>query len=177
MKYHVTPTNHELVMRNEDFIISKTDTKGLITYTNRIFIEFAKYTEDELLGKQHNIVRHPDMPRAIFKLLWSTIQSGKELFAYIKNLSKDGSFYWVYANVTPVYDVNKKLIGYFSVRRKPNLAALKIIIAIYKKMLEIEKRVGTKDGMTASTEYLNNILKKENISYEKYIYLMHLNAK
>lgn len=91
----ITPTRNERVMREDDFIVSKTDLKGRITYGNEIFIEFSGYTEQELLGSQHNIIRHPDMPRAAFKLAWDTIQAGREFFAYVKNMSKDGGFYSV----------------------------------------------------------------------------------
>jgi len=75
MKKPITPTSVEKVMREDDFIVSKTDLKGRITYGNRVFVEFSGYEEEELLGAQHNIIRHPDMPRAVFKLLWDTIQN------------------------------------------------------------------------------------------------------
>ena len=100
----ITPTNEEKVMREGDLIVSKTDIKGRITYGNRTFNEFSGFTENELLGTQHNIIRHPDMPRAVFKLLWDRLQAGQEVFAFVKNISKDGSFYSVLANVTPSYD-------------------------------------------------------------------------
>ena len=84
MKYgNIAPTQQERVMREQDFLVSKTDLKGRITYGNRIFIEFSGYSEAELLGKQHNIVRHPDMPRGVFKFLWDTIQQKRECFAYV----------------------------------------------------------------------------------------------
>jgi len=79
-------------MREDDFIVSKTDLKGRITYGNRIFIEFSGYAESELVGSQHNIIRHPDMPRGVFKFLWDTIQAKEECCAYVKNMAKDGSF-------------------------------------------------------------------------------------
>ena len=85
----IVPTSKERIMREGDFIVSKTDLKGRITYGNRIFIEFSGYSEAELIGTQHNIIRHPDMPRAVFQLLWDTIEQGKENFAYVKNMSKD----------------------------------------------------------------------------------------
>jgi PAS domain S-box-containing protein len=113
----ITPTNEEKVMREGDLIVSKTDIKGRITYGNRTFNEFSGFKENELLGTQHNIIRHPDMPRAVFKLLWDRIQAGQEVFAFVKNICKDGSFYWVLANVTPSYDAQGTLLGYFSVRR------------------------------------------------------------
>ncbi len=96
MKNKIQPTQQERVMRNDDFIVSKTDIKGRISYANKIFIEFSGYSQDELLNSQHNIIRHPDMPRAVFHLLWKTLQDGREFNGYVKNLSNDGGFYWVF---------------------------------------------------------------------------------
>ncbi len=111
----VVPNSRERVMRAEDFIVSKTDLTGRITYGNRIFMEYSGYSERELIGTQHNIIRHPDMPRAVFQLLWDTLAKEQEIFAYVKNMSKDGGFYWVFANVTPSYDQNGNVVGYYSV--------------------------------------------------------------
>lgn len=169
MKNKITPNNREKVMRENDFIVSKTDLKGRITYGNRIFIEFSGYTEEELIGTQHNIIRHPDMPRAVFKLLWDTISSGKECFAYVKNLAKDGSFYWVFANVTPSYDDNGNIIGYLSVRRKPKASGVKVMTEVYKAMLEAEEKAGAKNAMDASTKLLVDILNEKGMSYEELV--------
>jgi len=159
-------------MRKEDFIVSKTDLSGRITYGNRIFIEFSGYTEKELLGAQHNIIRHPDMPRAVFQLLWDTIQAGKEIFAYVKNMSKDGGFYWVFANVTPSYDVNRNLVGYYSVRRKPNPKAIEVVSGLYQVMLAEEQRVGAKDAIATSTQILVDTLTEKGLSYEELIFAL-----
>jgi len=169
MKNKVTPTAVERVMREDDFIVSKTDLKGRITYGNRIFMEFSGYAEAELLGTQHNIIRHPDMPRAVFKLLWDTIQSGSECFAYVKNMAKDGSFYWVFANITPSYDQANKMTGFLSVRRKPKAESVRIISEIYKTMLDKENRAGAKDAMAVSTAYLVNLLAEKGMSYEEFV--------
>lgn len=162
---NVTPNNHELVMKEEDFIVSKTDLKGRIIYCNEIFIQFAGLNEDELLGQPHNIIRHPDMPKLIFKFLWERVQNKQEIFAYVKNLSADGSYYWVYANVTTSVDENDKPIGYYSVRRKPNIDNLNIVIDLYKKLLEEEKR----GGIEASNAYLTNLLQEHGMSYDEFI--------
>ena len=124
MKNAITPTTREIVMQENDFIVSKTDLKGRITYANRVFMRIAGYAERELLNVQHNIIRHPDMPRGVFRLLWNVIENGQECFAYVKNLAKNGDYYWVFANVTMDYDANGKPIGYFSVRRKPSRAGI-----------------------------------------------------
>lgn len=169
MKYKVTPTAQELVMREENFIVSKTDLKGRITYANRTFMEFAGYTEEELLYKQHNIIRHPDMPRGVFKFLWDTIQGGQEFWGYVKNMTKSGAHYWVIANVTSSVDAKGNAIGYYSVRRKPKAEGVRTSAALYKIMIEAEQRAGTRDAIRASQEILQNFLAKENTSYEHFI--------
>jgi PAS domain S-box-containing protein len=169
MKQKITPTSVEKVMREDDFIVSKTDLKGRIIYGNRIFIEFSGYTEKELLGTQHNIIRHPDMPRAVFKLLWDTIQDKCECNAYVKNMSKDGSFYWVFANITPSFDKDGNVIGYFSVRRKPKTSAVKTATDLYRSMLEAEQRAGARDAITASTSILTNLLAEKGLSYDELV--------
>jgi len=152
-------------MKKDDFIVSKTDQKGRITYCNKIFMEVAEYSEAELLGKPHNIVRHKDMPKSVFKLLWSRIESGEEIFAYVINKTKNNNAYWVYANVTASVDVNGKIIGYYSVRRYPNPKALEIIKPLYAKMLEAE----AKGGVEAGTKVLMDTLQDKGVSYDEFI--------
>lgn len=156
-------------MRENDFIVSKTDLKGRITYGNRIFMEFSGYSEKELVGVQHNIIRHPDMPRGVFKFLWDTIGQGKECCAYVKNLAKDGSFYWVFANVTPDYGRNGQCNGYFSVRRKPSKAGVDVMTDVYRAMLQEEQKAGPRDAMDASLGWLVNVLTQKGVSYEELI--------
>ncbi|HNV58991.1 MAG TPA: PAS domain-containing protein [Rhodoferax sp.] len=169
MKYKVTPTQNELVMREDDFIISKTDLKGRITYCNRVFIEFAGYTEAELLGAQHNIVRHPDMPRGVFKFLWDTLGAGNECFAFVKNMSRDGSFYWVLANVTPNLSERGEVEGYFSARRKPSRGAVSAMSDLYRQMLAEEQRAGSRDACDASLALLTTVLTQKGVSYEQFV--------
>jgi PAS domain S-box-containing protein len=169
LKRDITPTSVEKVMREDDFIVSKTDLKGRLTYGNRIFIEYSGYSEAELLGSQHNIIRHPDMPRAVFKLLWDTIASGHECFAYVKNMARDGSFYWVLANVTPSYDLEGRMIGYLSVRRKPKPEAVKVVDGLYKSMLAAEKQAGARDAIAASSKILADLLTSKGMSYEEFV--------
>lgn len=159
------PNDHERVFEASEIVVSKTDTKGRITYGNDLFIELSGYKELELLGAHHNIVRHPDMPRVIFKFLWDYIKKGEEINAYVKNLSKDGSYYWVFANVTPSFDHKNQVVGYYSVRRKPKVEALGVIKPLYKQLLEIEKS----QGMEGSERHLQEILNQQGKSYEEYI--------
>jgi len=155
----------ERMMNENDFIVSKTDLKGKITYCNRIFMDMAEYTEEELLGQPHNIIRHPDMPKAVFKLLWDRIQKKEEVFAYVINQTKDKNSYWVFANVTASLDVRGNIIGYYSVRRKPNPKAIEIIKPLYAQMIQAEKT----GGMEASTKILLDLLEAKGMGYDELI--------
>jgi PAS domain S-box-containing protein len=157
--------NKEIVMQENDFIVSKTDTAGKITYCNQIFMSIAGYKEAELMGKNHNIIRHPHMPKIAFKLAWDLIQNKKEFFGFVKNMTKSGAFYWVFANITPDFDENSNIIGYTSVRRKPSAKAIETIIPIYKKLIELENQ----GGMKASQTFLENFLHEQNTSYDDLI--------
>ncbi len=159
------PNNRERIMQDDDFIVSKTDTKGRITYCNEIFMDMAQMRESELLGKPHNVVRHPDMPKIVFKLLWEYVRKGDEIFAYVKNLSADGSYYWVLANVTPSYDQNGNIIGYYSVRIKPSQRAMDVIKPLYEKLRSLENS----GGIAASEAYLNNLLNEKGVSYDEFV--------
>ncbi|MCB1940061.1 MAG: PAS domain-containing protein [Rhodocyclaceae bacterium] len=170
MKRAITPSSVERKMRNDDFIVSKTTPKGIITYCNPIFVEFSGYTEEELIGTQHNIIRHPDMPRAAFKLVWDTIGSGKEVFAYVKNMSKDGSFYWVFAHITPDLDAAGTVVGYTSVRRCPKPSAVQTIDGVYKKMIDAEKAAGARGAIAAGTAVLVSVMEEMGMGYEQLVF-------
>jgi PAS domain S-box-containing protein len=152
-------------MRDEDFIVSKTDLKGRITYCNQIFMDMAEYSEDELLGKPHSIIRHPDMPKAVFRYLWETIPKKQEVFAYVINKGKNGNDYWVYANITATLDDRGNIVDYYSVRRRPNPKALEVIIPLYKKMVSVEKS----SGVDASFKVLTDILQEKGVTYDELI--------
>ena len=121
MKTTVIPTKTERFFKEDDIIVSKTDVKGRITYANQSFCHMADYSEAELLGQPHSIIRHPDMPRAVFKLLWDTVLVRREIFAYVKNMSRNGDYYWVFAHVTPSFDAKGNVIGFHSSRRVRNV--------------------------------------------------------
>ncbi len=169
MKAKITPTQHEIVLGESDIIISKTDLKGRITYVNRVFMRIANYPEKDLLHVQHNIVRHPDMPRGTFKLLWDTLEAGQEFFGYVKNITADGHYYWVYANVTPDMDEQGRVIGYFSVRRKPRPSAVAAIQPIYREMLEVERQAGSARAPGASVAFLSEKLGRLGTTYDRFI--------
>lgn len=146
-------------------IVSETDKNGIITLANDVFQEVAGYTESELVGANHNIVRHPDMPRACFNLVWSTIKAGKEIRAYVINQAKNGDHYWVLATVTPTAD------GYRAERIAPNPTVVNDVIApLYKQMRDKEAETNYDDaGMEASTRILLDVLEEKGMSYDELI--------
>lgn len=158
--------NREKNLSDEEFIVSKTDTQGRILYGNKTFIKYSGYEEHELLNRSHSILRHPDMPKVVFNLLWERLKNGKEIFAYVKNLCKDGSFYWVLANITVTKDRDGKVVDYHSVRRKPSPKAMEVIPSLYEKLLYEEKHLGT----NASMKLLSTTLEKMGKSYDDFIF-------
>lgn len=168
-KRQITPTSQERIMLDDEIIVSKTDVKGRITYGNTTFLKYAGFPEKDLIGTQHNIIRHPDMPRGVFKLFWDTLQKGEEIFAYVKNISMDGSYYWVLANVTPSMDEHGQVLGYYSVRRKPNPKAISIVNGLYRTMLSAEHSAGSRDAIDASMKVLQDHLRQQNTTYEQMI--------
>ena len=163
-------TGIERSMKPEEIIVTKTDLSGKITYGNRTFFKFADYTEAECLGVQHNLVRHPEMPRSIFYLAWQTIKAGEELFAYINNRSKNGDFYWVFAHMTPSFDAGGGITGYHSNRRAPNKTVIKdSILPLYRELLAIERASGSpKDGMEKAADHVRAMLDSGRTTFNKY---------
>ncbi len=168
-------TGKERTFPETEFIVSKTDRKGIITYGNDVFINICGYTEAELLDAPHNIVRHPAMPRCVFKLLWDTIEAGREIFAYVVNRAKNGDHYWVNAHVTPWFDPAGNITGYHSNRRVVNRTVLtEVIEPTYAKLLEEENRhPSRKEGMVASTALLLDVIGKAGFSgYDEFFHAL-----
>ncbi|MDD4855379.1 MAG: PAS domain-containing protein [Sulfuricurvum sp.] len=122
-------------------LITETDTRGVITFINRKFTEMTLYTKEEAIGQSHNILRHPDMPKAAFEGMWKIIKGGKTWEGYVKNLRKDGRYYWVVVNIVPKLDESGEVIGYIASRKMPDRIRLKTIINQYKQMIDEEKGV------------------------------------
>ena len=123
----------------QGLIVSSTDLKGIITYANRKFCNIAGYTKEELSGKNHNIVRHPDMPKAAFQEVWDTISEGKDWTGIVKNLRKDGRYYWVYSHISPVFS-DGVITGYTAARRPASASEISEIIPVYRDLIEKESR-------------------------------------
>lgn len=121
-----------------ELIVSQTDVPGNITMCNEAFVHMSGWSREELMGAPHSILRHPDMPKAAFADLWTTIEQGKRWSGYVKNLRRDGGFYWVYATVIPKI-VDGVVVGHTSVRREPSRDKVEELAAVYVTMLAEER--------------------------------------
>lgn len=165
------PTGRVVTFGDDELIVSKTDLRGRITYANHVFERVSGYREDELIGAPHSILRHPAMPRCVFKLLWDTIARGEEIFAYVLNLAKNGDEYWVFAHVTPSHDVTGKHVGYHSNRRAPYADALASVKPLYATLLAEERKGTTRDaGMEAATKLLVRTLSERTVDYSQFVF-------
>ncbi len=158
-----TPLDIEIPLDPKRYIVSETDAKGRITYCNDYFMEVSGYNNEELIGTPHNIVRHPDMPRVVFKLLWETISAGKNINALVKNLAKDGRYYWIFTEFEIRKDTDTgEIIGYHAARKSISKHVIEIIADLYAELLEIEKN----DSVDAAQVYLINFLKEKGDDME-----------
>ena len=160
------PKDEEIQLDPKRYIVSKTDAKGIITYGNDYFVEISGYSEAELIGQPHNIVRHPDMPKVVFKLMWDRIQSGQSIMAVVKNMAKDGRYYWVVTEFEHKKDkLTNEVIGYTAFRKAAPKDAVKTMEPIYKKLREIEET----SGVEAAEQYLLGFLEDKGVSYDEFI--------
>jgi len=163
---HPTPIDHEIKLNSKRYIVSKTDPKGIIEYGNDYFVEVSGYTESELIGQPHSIIRHPDMPKVVFKMMWDRINQGKNIMAIVKNLAKDGSYYWVVTEFEPKFDpITGDIVSHTAFRKAAPEDAVKAIEPIYAKLVEIEKE----GGMEASEKYLRGLLDEQHKTYDEFI--------
>lgn len=159
-------TGKEIKVSDQKHIESRTDSLGVIEYVNDYFLEISGYSEAELIGRPHNVVRHPDMPKVLFKMIWKRINKGENIRAIIKNLAKDGRYYWVITEFEPKIDpVTNIIISHTAFKRHVSQKTISTITPIYQKLLEIEE----KHNMQASEDYLLEYLEKNNTTYDELI--------
>ena len=174
MKIKIVPTNKEKLFGENEIIVSKTDLKRKMTYVNKVFLTVSEFTESELIGQPHSMIRHPDIPRAVFKLFWDTILGGEEIFAYVKNIMTAGDHYWVLAHVTPTRNARGEVIGFHSSRRSPDRSIVTIMDDIYKKLLAVEKQHSDpRKGIEASYSLLTELLLQEGKPYDEFIWSLN----
>jgi len=164
-------TGREIPFDPAKVIVSKTDTKGIITYANETFLDISGFTEEELIGAPHSILRHPDMPRTVFKFLWDNLFAGNEVFAYVLNRAKNGDHYWVFAHVTPTYDRSGKIIAFHSNRRAPQATAVAAIAPVYASLLEVERKSASPQAaLENGTRALLDFVGGTGMSYAELIF-------
>ncbi|MDX4036130.1 PAS domain-containing protein [Aliarcobacter skirrowii] len=130
-------SNKEKILDDYAFLVSETDEKGVIRFANRDFCNIAEYEIEELIGKPHNVVRHKDMPKVAFKDLWETVKKGEIWTGYVKNATKSGGFYWVFATVYPFISCDGTK-GYLSCRRKASRDEIEKMSKIYEELIKQE---------------------------------------
>ena len=158
--------DEEIRLDPKRFIVSKTDKHGVIEYGNDYFVEISGYHEAELIDSPHNMIRHPDMPKILFKVMWDKIKKREPVIAIVKNLAKDGRYYWVLAEIESRVDpATSEIVGYVAYRRAAPRSAIEKIEPLYKKLLEIEEI----SGMSASEKYLKGYLEEKNMTYEQFM--------
>jgi PAS domain S-box-containing protein len=168
----VALTGVERHFDKNEVIVSKTNPKGILTYANTTFLRVSGFTESEVIGKPHNILRHPDMPRSIFSLMWETIQAGREIFAYINNRSSNGDNYWVFAHATPSFDSERRIVGFHSNRRAPERSVLeRQIIPLYGELTAMERRNSDpRAGLDSASAHLQDMLRTKGLGYDQFIF-------
>ncbi len=165
MIYRPIVLDEEIKFSKKKFIVSKTDLKGKIIFINKNFSEVSGYTESELIGAPHNVLRHPDMPRAVFYLVWQNLLAGNKISGVIKNLAKDGRYYWVIADLEPKRDKNGNITTLTAFRRAAPQDVIDTTEELYATMVAIEK----KHGMEKSLAYLEGFLDEHNLTYDEFI--------
>ena len=160
------PIDHEIILDPKRYIVSKTDPKGIIEYGNDYFVKISGYSESELIGKPHNIIRHPDMPRVAFKMMWDRILKGGNFIALVKNLAKDGSYYWVVTEFESKRDpLSNDIISFTAFRKAAPRKAIETITPIYAKLKEIEHQ----SGLEASEKFFRGYLEDHGTTYDAFI--------
>ncbi|WP_413998622.1 PAS domain-containing protein [Flavobacterium sp. W1B] len=160
------PIDREVVWDKKKIVLSRTDKFGTIEYANDVFIDVSGYEDYELIAQPHNIVRHPDMPKVIFKILWDSLKSGNNFHAVVKNLAKSGRYYWMITDFEIIKEKNGEIKNYIGKRKAvPNDALKNHIEPLYQRLLQIEKV----SGLDASEKYLAGFLEEKKMSYEMYI--------
>ena len=163
---HPKPTTNEIKLNPKRYIVSKTDKNGIIEYGNDYFVEISGYTEAELIGKPHSIVRHPDMPKVVFKMMWDRINRAQNIMAVVKNLAKDGSYYWVVTEFEPKVDpITNEILSHTAFRKAAPQKAIDTMAPMYQKLIEIEKE----GGVEASEKYLRGFLEDKGVTYDEFI--------
>ncbi len=169
-----TPIDQEIKLDPSKIIMSKTNAKGVIEYANDYFMQICGYDEHELMGRPHSVIRHPDMPRIVFKLLWDRLDKGENIHALVKNLAKDGSYYWVLTSFETKFDKEGEVVSHYSRRKAAPPEAVQHIEKLYRSLLAIEKS----QGMDVAGKYLLGLFEEKNTSFDAFmLQLLRVDSK
>ncbi len=160
-----TPIDQEILIPDEEVLISVTDPKGIITEVNDVFCEVAGYSTEELVGASHNVIRHPDMPKVMFKIVWEHIKDRENVMALVKNLAKDGRYYWILTDFVTKVNASRQVVNYTAYRRPICKDVQNAIIPLYKALNAIEDVA----GMETSEKFLNEYLENKGMTYDEMI--------
>jgi len=150
------PIDNEISIPENDEIISVTDPKGIITDANEVFTRISGYKTEELIGVSHNVIRHPDMPKIMFKILWDRIKDKENIMAVVKNLAKDGSYYWVLTDFVTTVDKDRNVLHYTAYRKPINQKVKDAVIPLYKALCAIEELGGMELSERFLTDYFSH---------------------
>lgn len=159
------PINEEIIIPDEEILVSVTDPRGIIIEANDIFVKVSGYSEEELVGSSHNVIRHPDMPKVMFKIVWDHIKDRENIMAVVKNLAKDGRYYWVVTDFITKVDADRKVINYTAYRRPVDDKVKEAVIPLYKALCAIEDLA----GMEASEKFLGDYFEKIGMTYDELV--------
>jgi PAS domain S-box-containing protein len=166
LQNRITVIDKEVTWDKTQVIMSKTNAFGIIEYANEVFVDVSGYEDYELMGQPHNIIRHPDMPKVIFKVLWENLKQGKNFHAIVKNLAKSGRYYWVITDFEIAKDENGVIVNYFGRRQAVPQEVISLHIEpLYRKLLQIE----AVSGIEFSEKYLIGFLEEKKRTYVEYI--------
>jgi PAS domain S-box-containing protein len=159
------PVDQEIVIIDNEVLVSVTDPKGIITDANDVFVKVSGYSKDELVGASHNVIRHPDMPKIMFKIVWDHIIDKENVMAVVKNLAKDGKYYWVVTDFITKVDAERNIINYTAYRRPVGDKVKNAVIPLYKALCAIEDIA----GIEASEKFLIDYFEKRGMTYDEMI--------
>ena len=160
-----SPINEEILIADEAVLISVTNPKGVITEVNKVFKQTAGYSEEELIGAPHNLIRHPDVPRVMFKIVWEHIKERENVMALVKNLAKDGRYYWILTDFVTEVNADREILNYTAYRRPICKDVQNAITPLYTALSAIE----AVSGIAASEKFLNEFLENKEMSYDELI--------
>ncbi len=159
------PIDKEIIIPQEEVLISVTDPKGIIIDANDVFVKVSGYSKEELVGANHNVIRHPDMPKVMFKIVWDHIKDKENVMAVVKNLAKDGRYYWVVTDFVTHVDADRNILDYTAYRRPVNDKVKEAVTPLYKALCAIEDIA----GIAASEKFLNDYFENLGMTYDEMV--------